>query len=150
MADPVNALPESLLPKLRHNAFVFLTTLDADTGAPQMNAVSWVHAVSPERIRIAVDRRSRIVANVQSRPDVAASFFGDNSFHTVNGTARIIADPLEDVPLKLACLEIEVAAVRDAMFYGSRVSVEPEYEKTYDQRAADKLDGQVFDAMTKA
>jgi hypothetical protein len=28
--------------------------------------------------------------------------------------------------------------------------VKPEYEKTYDKHAADKLDGQVFDSMNKA
>jgi hypothetical protein len=36
------------------------------------------------------------------------------------------------------------------MFYGARLSATPEYEKTYDKRAADKLDGQVFAAMKKA
>jgi hypothetical protein len=36
------------------------------------------------------------------------------------------------------------------MFYGARLSVVPDYEKTYDKRAADKLDGQVFAAMRKA
>lgn len=31
-----------------------------------------------------------------------------------------------------------------------RISVQFEFKKNYDKRAADKLDGQVFDAMNKA
>jgi len=57
---------------------------------------------------------------------------------------------LDGVPFKLSCFDIHVEQVRDAMFYGSRLSVAPEYEKTYDKRAAEKLDNQVFAAMKKA
>jgi hypothetical protein len=51
---------------------------------------------------------------------------------------------------KAACIEVEVEALRDAMYYGSRISAMPEVEKTYDKRAADKLDAQVFAALQKA
>jgi hypothetical protein len=37
--------------------------------------------------------------------------------------------------------------VRDVMFYGSKIVVEPQYDKTYDKNAAAKLDAQVMDAM---
>ncbi len=36
------------------------------------------------------------------------------------------------------------------MFYGSKISSEPAYEKTYDKNAADRLDRQVIEAMRKA
>ncbi|MBD0379151.1 hypothetical protein [Paenibacillus sedimenti] len=39
---------------------------------------------------------------------------------------------------------------QDVMFYGARFVTEPEFEKTYDIRAAEKPAGQVFDAMKKA
>ena len=54
------------------------------------------------------------------------------------------------MPIKLSCIDIDVEEVREAMFYGSRITVAPEFEKTYDKRAADKLDGQVFAALKKA
>ena len=56
---------------------------------------------------------------------------------------------MEEVPLKLAMVEITIEAVRDVMFYGSRISVEPQYEKTYDKKAAAKLDNQVMTALRK-
>jgi hypothetical protein len=36
------------------------------------------------------------------------------------------------------------------MFYGSKIAVEPRYEKTYDAEAAGKLDRQVMEALKKA
>jgi len=40
--------------------------------------------------------------------------------------------------------------VRNALFYGAQLVSPPEYAKVYDQRAADMLDRQVFEAMKKA
>lgn len=40
--------------------------------------------------------------------------------------------------------------VRDAIFYGARLSTTPECEKKYDKCAADKLDAQMFAALKKA
>ena len=36
------------------------------------------------------------------------------------------------------------------MFYGSKIVTEPQYDKTYDKKAAAKLDKQVMEAMKKA
>jgi hypothetical protein len=47
-------------------------------------------------------------------------------------------------------MEVSIKEVRDVMFYGSKLSVEPSYEKTYDAEAAAKLDRQVMDAIKKA
>lgn len=150
MAETITALNEQLFSILQKEAFVILNTVDAETGAPGVNAISWVYAKDPGTIRFAVDGRSRIVGNVKSNPKVAVSLFAAGSLHAVHGDARIVTEELENVPFKLACIDIGIREVRDAMFYGARVSAVPEVEKTYDKRAADKLDGQVFDAMRKA
>ncbi|WNQ13490.1 pyridoxamine 5'-phosphate oxidase family protein [Paenibacillus aurantius] len=150
MAETLTALTDQQLPMLQKEKFVLLSTIDAETGAPSVNAISWVYAMGPDRLRFAVDQRSRIIQNVQAHAQAAITFFGGGSVHTVNGTAKLVAEQLDGVPIKLACVEVEVASVRDVMFYGSRISVEPQYEKTYDKRAAEKLDGQVFHAMNKA
>jgi hypothetical protein len=44
----------------------------------------------------------------------------------------------------------KVETPRNAMFYGARMSVLPEAEKTYDNRAAARLDSQACDVMRKA
>lgn len=150
MAETLTALPEQLFAILQKESFALLSTIDHESGAPTMNAISWLYAKDDTTIRFAVDQRSRIVTNVSKNPLVNLTFIGAGSVHAIYGSARQVTDALPEVPFKLACYDIDVSTVRDAMFYGAKISVAPEYEKTYDQRAAEKLDNQVFDAMQKA
>lgn len=150
MAELVTALSEQQYELLQTEAFALLSTIDHENSAPAMNAISWVYAKDVSTVRFAVDQRSRIVTNIKQNPNVALTVIGAGSVHAIYGHARLVVDALEEVPFKLACFDIEITTVRDAMFYGSRISVAPEYEKTYDKRAAEKLDTQVFTAMKKA
>ena len=150
MAAELTALSEPLFDLLQKEKFVILNSIDAESGSPTVNAISWVYAVSPKKIRFAVDQRSRIVSNIKQSNQVALTFFGSGTVNAIYGTAYVATESLENVPFPLACLDIEINSIRDAMFYGARISVEPEYEKTYDKRAAEKLDGQVYSAMKNA
>jgi len=150
MAEVLTSLPETMFDQLQHENFVLLHTVDEESGGPTSSAISWIYAVDRGKLRFALDGRSRLITNLQACPEVSVTLFGGGSVHAVYGRARIVASKLEGVPFALACVDIEVTAVRDAMFYGARLSVQPEYEKTYDKRAADRLDGQVFEAMKKA
>ncbi|GAB2703079.1 pyridoxamine 5'-phosphate oxidase family protein [Paenibacillus thermoaerophilus] len=150
MAETITALSEALQANLRQEKLVLLSTIDSDSGAPTVSAISWVYAPDGKRVRFAIDARSRLVANLRGNPSATLTLFAEGSVHAIYGTARILSEALEGVPFKLACFELEVDAVRDAMFYGARLTVEPAYEKTYNKAAAEKLDGQVFAAMEKA
>ncbi|UVI32172.1 pyridoxamine 5'-phosphate oxidase family protein [Paenibacillus spongiae] len=150
MPELVTALSEDLFNQLQNEPFVLLHTIDADGSYPTSSAISWVHAVERNRIRFAIDGRSRLVANMAANPDVSVTLFASETVQAVYGKASLVTEALENVPFKLACYEIEIEAIRDAMFYGARLSALPTFEKTYDKRAADKLDGQVFAAMKKA
>lgn len=150
MNDVLTALPEGLLRQLQKETFVMLSTVDQDSGGPANNAISWVYAVDPATIRFAVDARSRIVGNLDKNAHASVTFFAEGTVYTVYGKAGKVTEALEEVPFRLACYDIAIEAVRDTMFYGSRIIAEPEYEKKYDKRAAEKLDNQVFDAMKKA
>ncbi|MDF2721682.1 MAG: Pyridoxamine 5-phosphate oxidase [Paenibacillus sp.] len=150
MAETLTALTEQQLSQLQQQKLVLLATIDAESGSPSVSAISWVFPVSSSNIRFAIDQRSRIVTNVKQNPQVTLTFFADGNVNAVQGVASVAAETLEGVPFKLICFDVQVETIRDVMFYGSRISVEPEYEKTYDKRAADKLDGQVFAAIKKA
>ncbi len=150
MAELITALPEQLFSDLQKEKFLLLNTIDFESGSPSVNAISWVYAKDPETIRFALDSRSRVVSNIRQQPSITLSYVGAGSVHAIYGSASVLTDALEGVPFKLTCIDVKIEAVRDAMFYGARISVEPEYEKTYDKRAAEKLDGQVFNAMKKA
>ncbi|MEY4480592.1 MAG: hypothetical protein RLZZ267_1270 [Bacillota bacterium] len=150
MSEIITSLDEKLFSELQNEKLVLLHTIDADTGAPTSSAISWVFAPNAETIRFAVDQRSRLVANVKANAKVSLTIFANNTVNIVYGQASIAVDALDEVPFKLACVDIHIDSVRDGMFYGSRISVEPAYEKTYDKRAAEKLDSEVFAAMKKA
>jgi hypothetical protein len=150
MAETITALSEQLFATLQKESFALLSTIDHETGAPSMNAISWLYAKDASTNRFAIDGRSRIVTNLDANPLTTLTFIGAGSVHAIHGSARLVSDGLPDVPFKLACFDIDISSVRDAMFYGARISAAPEYEKTYDKRAAEKLDTQVFEAMKKA
>lgn len=150
MAETMTALTEALYNQLQKENFVLLHTVDAENGSPTSSAISWIYAVEPGRLRFALDGRSRLISNLKAHAGVSLTLFGGGTVHAVYGQARVISEHLEGVPFPLACVDVDITAVRDAMFYGARLSVLPEYEKTYDKRAADRLDGQVFEAMRKA
>jgi len=148
MANQVEQkLIEPLFQALQKERFVTIATIDHETGGPNVSAISWVYAPSEERIYFAVDNRSRIVQNIQNNPFVVMNLIANESTYSISGKAHIKIEKMEGVPLKLALVEITITEVRDVMFYGSKISLEPKYEKTYDPRAAAKLDNQVMTAL---
>lgn len=151
MANQVEpVLTDDLFNLLQSERFVTIATVDHETGSPNVSAISWVYAPSKEAVRFSVDNRSRIIENINKQAGVVLNLIGNGSTYSIAGNAKVVEEKLEDVPLKLALVEISISEVRDVMFYGSRIAVEPKYEKTYDAQAAAKLDKQVMDAMKKA
>ncbi|CAH1213933.1 hypothetical protein PAECIP111893_03738 [Paenibacillus plantiphilus] len=150
MTEPVTTLSEDLFSQLQKESFVLLHTTDVDSSSPTSSAISWVYAPNDSTLRFAIDGRSRLSANMSAHAGVSVTVFAPGTVQTIYGRAKLVTDALQDVPFKLVCYDIEIDVVRDAMFYGARLSTLPQYEKTYDKRAAEKLDGQVFAAMKKA
>lgn len=151
MANQVETkLIKPLFDELQKERFITIATIDHENSAPNVSAISWVFAKNEETIYFAVDNRSRIVQNIQANPQVVLNMIANESTYSINGKASVKVEKMEEVPLKLALLEVNISEVRDVMFYGSKIVTEPAYDKTYDKDAAAKLDKQVMDAMKKA
>ncbi|WP_047151530.1 pyridoxamine 5'-phosphate oxidase family protein [Aneurinibacillus tyrosinisolvens] len=144
------SLSQELLPLLQKERFAMLSTINKQSGAPYISAISWVYAKNPSTLVLAVDSRSSIVENVIHNSRVVLNVFAAGSVYSIAGMGSVKAPRMEGVPLKLSLLEVLIEEVRDVMFYGSRLSIEPQYEKTYDARAAAKLDNQVMEALKNA
>lgn len=148
MAETVSTtITDELFSQLQKERFVTISTIDLDTGAPNVSAISWVFAPDQSHVRFAVDNKSRIVENLSKNNSLVINVIGAGSCYSIAGEAQVAVEKLEGVPIKLARVDIDVKEVRDVMFYGARISVEPKYEKTYDADAAAKLDKQVMDAL---
>ncbi|CAM3693600.1 pyridoxamine 5'-phosphate oxidase family protein [Mesobacillus zeae] len=151
MANQVEfKLIKPLFDQLQKERFVTIATVDHETSGPNISAISWVLAKDEETIFFAVDNRSRIAENIKANSHAVINLIANESTYSISGNAAIKQERLEDVPLKLALIEIKITEVRDVMFYGSKITAEPQYDKTYDKDAAARLDKQVMDSMKKA
>ncbi|WP_066289565.1 pyridoxamine 5'-phosphate oxidase family protein [Bacillus sp. FJAT-29937] len=151
MANQVEPkLMKPLFDAMQQERFVTLSTIDFETGGPNVSAISWVLAKDEGTIQFAVDNRSRIVQNIKENKKAVINLIANESTYSVAGDVAVKEEKLEGVPLKLALLELSIQEVRDVMFYGSKIISEPQYDKTYDKDAAARLDKQVMDAMKKA
>lgn len=151
MANKVEPqLTDSLFEAFQSDHYVMLSSVDYETGGPNVNAISWVFAPDKQTLRFAVDNRSRIVTNIEHNQNVVISIISGESTYAIAGEATLLVQQLEEVPLKLALIEVEINEVRDVMFYGSKIIAEPQCDKTYDKQAAIRLDKQVMEAMKEA
>ncbi|HDR5409807.1 TPA: pyridoxamine 5'-phosphate oxidase family protein [Bacillus anthracis] len=148
MANVVEpTLTDDLVQTLRKDCIVMVATTDFEKQVPNVSAISRVYAVSKTSIRFAVDQRSRIVENIRHSTGVVLTIMANESVFSISGAGEILTDRMESIPLKLTVIEVNVKEVRDVMFYGAKLATEPTYEKTYDLRAAKKLDNQVLVGM---
>jgi len=150
MSEAVTQMTEFLFTQLQNDIFALLSTVDAETNGPTSTAISWMYAVTPSTIRFAVDHRSRLVRNMLVNPKVTLTVFSGEKMFAINGTVRVAQNPLEDVPFKMCCFDMDVEAVRNALFYGAHLSSPPAFTRKLDSYAAEQLDSQVMNAMKKA
>jgi Pyridoxamine 5'-phosphate oxidase len=125
----------------------FLSTIHKDSGAIQQNAVSWIHGHKLHVLRIAVGSKAQIVANIESNENVNFVFFYEKSIFAFQSKGKIITNDIPEVPFPTTLIELETDDLHDIMFYGAEITQEPIYEKTYNIKAAKKLDEQVYEGM---
>jgi predicted pyridoxine 5'-phosphate oxidase superfamily flavin-nucleotide-binding protein len=145
---PTTLSPE-LFEHLQGEQLVLLGTVDSESKAPSVNAISWVKSLTKEKIRFTVTNNSRIVTNIKDNPHVVLTVVGLETVYSINGSANILQETMEGVPLKLAKIEVDIDHVFESMFWGAKIVQEPVYEKTYNEKKAKELDVQVYDALMK-
>lgn len=143
------SLTDELLSTLQEEHYVTIATVDSETGAPCVNAISWIYAKDKQTVKFAIDRKSKIIGNIKKEPLVTMTVIADGSTYSLMCRAEVAEETIENVPLKLSLIDLKVQEVRDVMFYGARLTAEPKFEKTYDEEAAVKLDNQVMNALMK-
>ncbi|MGD6871741.1 pyridoxamine 5'-phosphate oxidase family protein [Sutcliffiella horikoshii] len=144
-----NVLVEPLIEALQKETLVTISTVDYETGGPNVSAISWLFAPDEKTILLAVNAESRIVKNVSHNSELVVNLMANDSVYSIHTEATVKVERMDNVPLKLALLHLDVKVVRDVMFYGAKISVEPKFEKTYDVEAAKKLDHQVMTAVRR-
>lgn len=145
------AVPTELSPELtaflQGAQLVLVTTLDLETKWPTNNLITWVLAKDSATLRLAADAKGRVMNNIRNDERVLLTVMTLGACHTIEGTAKVIAEEIQGVSLKLACAELKVKAVRDVTFWGGKITAEPQYDVTYDKALKEKLDTGVFSAL---
>lgn len=144
-------IPQQLSPELvqffEGEKLVLLTTIESETKTPNVTAISWVKAMDENHIRFSVTNNSRLYSNIKADPNVVLTVIANETVYSIQGKASILENTMEGVAIKLAKIEVEVTAVFESMFWGAKITQEPEYEKTYNPKKAKELDIQVYAAL---
>ncbi|TDF95176.1 pyridoxamine 5'-phosphate oxidase family protein [Paenibacillus piri] len=146
----LHELTPEMMEFLQGEKVIFLSTQDHEEGAPTITCISWLLAVTPTKIRFAIDPRSRVIENIAANPRLSLAFIGLESSFAVSGSGSSELNQLDGVTIRMTEVNVDVVGVREIMFYGSKIITEPEFEKTYNLDLANKFDAAVYAALGKA
>jgi hypothetical protein len=144
---PRTELSTELTAFLQGPNLVLITTLDSDTKWPTNNLITWVLAKDSQTLRLCADAKGRVLGNIRSDERILLTVMTGGACHTIEGTARVIAEEISGTSIKLGVAEVQVKAVRDVTFFGGKLTQDPAYTVTYDPALKEKLDVGVFGAM---
>jgi flavin reductase (DIM6/NTAB) family NADH-FMN oxidoreductase RutF len=136
-------LSQELIDFLQGEKIVCLITMDAETNKPNLSIVSWLVAHSDGKtIKFALGHKAESAVNIEKNPEVILGVIGAGSCYSIKGKATV-SDVIEKT-MKLRVVTVNVESVEDVIFYGGKITVEPEYIKTYNPELAKKLDDEVY------
>ena len=142
-------LNSELIDLLQGEKIVSLITNDEKTGQPDLAMISWVVANSTgDRINFAIGHNASSAKNIQADPNVILGVIGAGSCFSIKGKGKV-SDIIEKT-IKVRVVSVEIEFVEDVMFYGGKVTTEPEYEKTYNKSLAEKLDNEIYSLLREA
>jgi flavin reductase (DIM6/NTAB) family NADH-FMN oxidoreductase RutF len=110
-------LPARVVEYLRGHRVVYVATID-ESGWPDAAPISWVTAIDPRTIRLAVDSGVETVANVAANGRVILSLLGGAMSVSIKGRGRIVKERMEAVAVPTSMIEVEVLEVKDDSFWG--------------------------------
>jgi flavin reductase (DIM6/NTAB) family NADH-FMN oxidoreductase RutF len=148
--EEISVLSNEFIEFLSGEQLVLLATIDREQHAPNCSAISWVACIDEKTICFAVSANSRIVSNIRANPNIVFTIIGLGSVYSIHAKASIVEDVMEGVSLKLTKIEAVVETIFNSMFWGSKITTEPAYEKTYNVEKAKKLDEEVYAALLKS
>ena len=113
------ALPPEVQAELSGPRLFVLATASAE-GVPATTLVSWMCALGPSRLAIALDRRGLAYANALENPAAALEVTLPGFSATLRGTMTLLQPQLASAPFPCAGFELEIEEIRD---HGAPASV---------------------------
>ena len=146
MPKAEDKLNQSLIDLLQGEKIVSLITTDSNTNKPNLSIVSWLVAHQDGKtIKFALGHKAESAFNIEKNPDLILGVIGAGSCYSINGKGSV--SDVIDKTMKYRIVTVDVESVEDVIFYGGKITGEPEYEKTYDADLAKKLDDEVYEML---
>ncbi|MDX5475764.1 MAG: pyridoxamine 5'-phosphate oxidase [Bacillaceae bacterium] len=146
MPKSEDKLNQSLIDLLQGEKIVSLITTDSNTNKPNLSIVSWLVAHQDGKtIKFALGHKAESAFNIEKNPELILGVIGAGSCYSINGKGTV--SDVIDKTMKYRIVTVDVESVEDVIFYGGKITAEPEYEKTYDEELAKKLDEEVYEML---
>ena len=146
MPKAEDKLNQSLIDLLQGEKIVSLITTDSKTNKPNLSIVSWLVAHQDGKtIKFALGHKAESAFNIENNPELILGVIGAGSCYSINGKGTV--SDVIDKTMKYRIVTVDVESVEDVIFYGGKITGEPEYEKTYDAELAKKLDDEVYEML---
>ncbi|ADU29141.1 pyridoxamine 5'-phosphate oxidase family protein [Evansella cellulosilytica] len=146
MAKQETKLSQELVAALQGETIVSLITNDPEKKQPDLSVISWVAATEDgEKIKFAVGHNAHSAQNIQADPNVVLGITGAGSCYSVRGKGTV-SDVIEKT-MKFRVVTVDIESVEDVIFYGGKITAEPQFEKTYDPKLAAQLDEEVYSML---
>ena len=142
----MNILNQDLMHFLQGERIVSLITTDNELGRPIVTNVSWLIAQPDGKtIKIAIGHNASSVKNIQGNPQVILNVIGPDVTYEIVGKAYV--SEIQKGVVKYRIITVQVESVEENMFYGGKITMVPEYTKTYDTELAKKIDNEIYGSM---
>ncbi len=138
-------LPDDVVARLQQAQLHLVATVD-DDGFPSTTLMSWLVALSPTRLALCVDTRSRTFHNLTRRPAIALELLGDGITWGVKGRARVSAERMASPPFPCARVEVDVTQARDHSS-PSTVFRGPRYDYALDKQHRRGLEERILEEL---
>ena len=123
-ASPPTAMPRELVQYLIGGQTCVVASVDPE-GRPVTSIMTWVVARDTQTVAIAVDIRSRALANVRATGQLALEVLGDDLCFGLRGVAVVEKERLDSAPFPSALVAVRIEECRDhaaagVKFFGPR------------------------------
>ncbi len=146
LAKVLDRLQQELIDSLQGEKIVSLITTDKDTNKPNLSIVSWLVAHQDGKtIKFALGHNAESAFNIMENSNLILGVYGADSCYSINGKGTV-SDVITK-SMKYRVVTVAIDSVEDVMFYGGKLTKEPEYVKTYDEELAKKLDSEVYELL---
>lgn len=112
-----NELPERAMSYLQMGRLVVMATVD-ERGWPDTCPISWIVALDATTLRLAISREVSTYRNLLRNESVMISLIGGAMTLGIRGRARLLSEDMDNIPLPMAMVEVQIDEVKDDSVIG--------------------------------